>query len=332
MSNKVLKIVFLTLGFALFGWALVAVDIKSVLDLMVQLGWGFLLVLAIYSVVTWVDTISWRYAFKPDEAEKIGLFPLWKIRQIGESFNTITPFGTMGGEPVKAQLIKDHIGLSFKQGVASQVVARTTFLTALICFMVPGILFLLNSATADENFKTISVSLISTFTTAIFLFFLFQATGSLGKVMGFLARLIPPLRGSEFLDHMVELDQLMSGYYRRYPARLGLSIGYAVAGWIIGLGELYVTLYFLGVEVSLTDLWIMEAVSQLIRVCSFFIPLSIGAQEGGFILIFSSIGLTADIGLAVSFVRRVKELVWVGMGLALGGRAAMKPPATSQDE
>ncbi len=325
MPSKIIKVLFLLFGAGLFAWALVTVDLKSVLELMVKLGWGFLLVLAIYSVVTWVDTISWRMAFKPEEAEKISLFKLWKIRQIGESFNTITPFGTMGGEPVKAQLIKDMIGLTFKQGVASQVVARTTFLAALIGFMIPGILFLVDSDTALESFKTISVTLISIFSTAIFLFFLFQLTGSLGKVMRGLARLIPPLRGSDFLNHTVELDALMSSYYRRFPDRLGLSIVYAFVGWVVGLGELYVTLYFLGVEVSFTDLWIMEAVSQLIRVCSFFIPLSIGAQEGGFVLIFSSIGLTADVGLAVSFVRRVKELLWVGLGLLLGGGVAIKP-------
>ncbi len=329
MSKNLTKLLFLALGVGLFTWALSTVDIKSVLGLLTQLGWGLFWVLGIYSVVTWVDTISWKYAFKQKEAEALSIWSLWKIRQIGEAFNIITPFGTVGGEPVKAQLIKDQHGLTFKQGVASQVIARTTFLGALIAFMIPGIIILILSDTATGRFKVISSALLVVFTICIFLFFLFQARGSLGRVTGWLTRPFPSLKESDFLSQMKDLDDLMSSYYRDHADRLGKSILFALAGWIIGLGELYVTLYFLGAEVNFFDLWIMEAVSQLIRVCSFFIPLSLGAQEGGLILIFSSIGFTPDLGLAVSFVRRIKELLWVALGLLLGGGALFKstPPA-----
>ncbi|QPJ63117.1 MAG: flippase-like domain-containing protein [Candidatus Nitronauta litoralis] len=324
MPKILVKFLFLALGLGLFVWAILAVDIKSVLGLITQLGWGLFWVLAIYSIVTWVDTISWQYAFKPAEAEKLSLWNLWKIRQIGEAFNIITPFGTVGGEPLKAQLIKVQHGLTFKQGIASQVVARTTFLGALIGFMIPGIIILILSDTATGQFKIISSVLLVIFTICIFLFFLFQARGSLGRVTGWLTKPFPSLKGSDFLNQMKDLDELMSSYYQNHADRLGTSVLYALAGWIIGLGELYVTLYFLGADVQFFDLWIMEAVSQLIRVCSFFIPLSLGAQEGGLILIFSSIGFTADLGLAVSFVRRIKELLWVGLGLALGGGAIFR--------
>ena len=98
----------------------------------------------------------------------------------------------------------------------------------------------------------------------------------------------PSLAKKNILHQLNSLDSLMSGYYRRYPGRFVKSIGYALIGWMGGLGELYFTLYFLGHEVSFTDLWIIEALSQLVRVGSFFIPLSIGAQEGGLALIFVS--------------------------------------------
>ena len=67
------------------------------------------------------------------------------------------------------------------------------------------------------------------------------------------------------------------------------------------------------------------------RVGSFFIPLSIGAQEGGLALIFVSMGMTGDVGLAVSFVRRIKELVWVGFGLIMGWGMAFKPAKVQLD-
>jgi hypothetical protein len=64
---------------------------------------------------------------------------------------------------------------------------------------------------------------------------------------------------------------------------------------------------------------------QLVRAGSFFIPLSLGAQEGGLILIFTSLGMAGPMGLAVSFVRRIRELVWIALGLLLGWGTSFRP-------
>ncbi|MGV7220234.1 MAG: flippase-like domain-containing protein [Nitrospinales bacterium] len=329
--SKILKIIFILMGIGLFAWALYIVDMVKVGNLLLQMGFGFIIVLAIYGVVTWVDTIAWQYGFKPEETKSFKLWQLWRIRQIGEAFNTITPFGTVGGEPVKAQLLKEKHGLSFKQGLASQVVGRTTFLMALIFFLVPGTVLVFMSDFVSDSFKQISLWGLIIFSTMIILFFLFQVTGGLGKLTVWGARLFPKLESTNILKQLTVLDSFMSEYYRNHPMRFVKSVGYAFIGWLVGLGEMYVTLYFLGHEVSFFDLWIIEALSQLVRVGSFFIPLSIGAQEGGLILIFSSMGMTADMGLAVSFVRRIKELVWVGMGLVMAWAMAFKPARSSGD-
>ena len=128
-----------------------------------------------------------------------------------------------------------------------------------------------------------------------------------------------------FLGKLELLDQGISSYYKNDILRATLSISYAFIGWVIGLAELYVTLYFLGYNLSLTDLWLIEAMAQLIRNASFFIPLSIGAQEGGLLLIFTALGMPGTLGITVSFVRRIKELLWVCFGLALGWGTAFHP-------
>ena len=84
-------------------------------------------------------------------------------------------------------------------------------------------------------------------------------------------------------------------------------------------------LFFLGVPVGFKELWIIEALLQLVRAGSFFIPLSLGAQEGGLIVIFISMGMAGPLGLAVSFVRRIRELVWIALGLLLGWGTNFKP-------
>lgn len=322
---KFLKIAFLLAGLGFFIWSLKFVDVTQVLKMLSDVGFGFVLIMLIFALVTYIDTIAWRYTFHPEQACQLKLLPLWRIRQIGESYNVITPLGTVGGEPVKAQLLKDHYQFTFKQGLASLVLSRTTFLTALIIFFIPGIYFILSSDVVTGEFKTISIVGMVVFTTLIFLFFLFQVTGMLGVITSLVGRLFPKHKEHSFLNHLQVLNTLMSAYYKEFQGRIVLSIFYALVGWVVGLAELYFALYYLGYDPSFQELWIIEALIQLVRVGSFYIPMSLGAQEGGLILIFAAMGLTPDLGLAVSFVRRIKEMVWVSAGLLLGWTLAFKP-------
>ena len=193
---RLLKPLFLILGVFLFIWAVRKVDVSQVGDLISEMGLGLFIIILAYGLVAWFDALSWKYAFKPEEAKAIHPFTIWRIRTIGEMFNVITPLGTMGGEPVKAHLLKAQYGLTYKQGVASQVVARTTLTVSLILFMIPGIIFLFMDQSISETFKNSSLTGLITFSVLIFLFLLFQITGALSWVSHNSTDSFPPrLRG-----------------------------------------------------------------------------------------------------------------------------------------
>jgi putative membrane protein len=322
---KYLKLIFLLFGCLLLGWAVSSVNLLAVANLLIKLGYGFIIVLILYGVVTWVDTIAWKNNFKREETRQFSLWSLWCIRQIGEAYNTITPLGTLGGEPIKAQLLKEKHGLSLKQGMASQVIARTTFLIGLILFFIPGIFFILQSDLISEKIKMTCLFSMAILSILIFLFLIFQITGTLGKLARWSSQRPFGKKMDIFLDKLEVLDHAISSYYKQDIRRAIISVSYAFIGWVIGMAELYVTLYFLGYNLSLTDLWLIEALAQLIRNASFFIPLSIGAQEGGLLLIFTALGMPGTLGITVSFVRRIKELLWVCLGLAIGWSISFNP-------
>jgi glycosyltransferase 2 family protein len=172
------------------------------------------------------------------------------------------------------------------------------------------------------------------FSFLIFLFFIFQVTGTLG---GNLLMVCPEKKSDRlevFLTKLVHLDQLFSLYYRSYPKRIFVSIFLALLGWILGLVEVYLIFYFLDFSTSFTDIWMIEPMAQLVRVGSFFIPLSIGAMEGGMILIFSELGYPGSLGLATSLIGRVKQNTWVALGLILGWFMTFKTkyPSNWNDE
>ena len=68
------------LGCGLLIWAINSVDTEKALDLILDLGFGFFAVLLIYSLITWLDTLSWKNDFPPYIATNFSNKQLWIIR------------------------------------------------------------------------------------------------------------------------------------------------------------------------------------------------------------------------------------------------------------
>jgi len=322
--KKLINLILFIIGCGFLVWTINSVDIEKTFELLIHIKFGFLALLLLYTLITWLDNLSWKYNFPSDIAKSFTNKNLWVVRLIGDAYNTITPLGTMGGEPIKAYLLKENYGISLKQTFSSLVINRTTFLTALILFCIPGIFFILNSTDIPRGFKNTSLLGLISFTIIIFLFFIFQITGALGKICKWL---IPKTRKPtfrSFLENLIQLSKLFSIYYRSSPKRIFISIFYALWGWILGIGEVYLILFFLGFSPPIRDIWIIESMAQLVRAGSFFIPFSIGVLEGGFVIIFSSLGYSSSLGLAVSILSRIKQLTWVAFGLSTGSVMSFK--------
>ena len=87
--------------------------------------------------------------------------------------------------------------------------------------------------------------------------------------------------------------------------------------WLLGAVESYLILKFLGIEASLATATVIEAFGTGVRFATFLVPASFGVQEGGFAVTFVALGPSAANGIAFGLVRRLRELVWIAIGLAL---------------
>ena len=56
-----------------------------------------------------------------------------------------------------------------------------------------------------------------------------------------------------------------------------------------------------------------------------FLPMQLGVQEGGFVLSIAALGLSAALGIFVSIICRVREIIWIFIGMML-----MKLPEKNQ--
>jgi putative membrane protein len=91
--------------------------------------------------------------------------------------------------------------------------------------------------------------------------------------------------------------------------RVALSVGWHILAWIAGAGEAWVALHLLGVPLDFPNVLALESIIFAIRSIAFVIPGALGVQEGGYMLIGTVLGLPTETALALSLMKRGRELI-----------------------
>jgi putative membrane protein len=303
------------LGLSLLGLILWRVGFGPVLAALQPIGWGVVVLIVAYLPVWILDTLGWRFAF-PADSPRVPLLRLLRIRLSGEAFNVLMPTLDVGGEAVKTLLLRRE-GVPTVQALASVVVAKTSLAVAEVFFLLAGMGVAMQTFALPVALQRgVGLSLLVG-GAGVVTFLLLQRRGLFGSVAALSRRLGLARRfWREQAAAVAALDETLRAYYAR-PGRGALSVAFHLLGWLAGVLEVVLILRFLDLPVTAASALALEAGHQLFRAAAFFIPAKLGAQEGGSLIVFSALGFPAAVGVAVSLLRRVRELAWVALGLLL---------------
>ncbi|HTI57345.1 MAG TPA: lysylphosphatidylglycerol synthase domain-containing protein, partial [Verrucomicrobiae bacterium] len=132
---RIVKLVLLVLGVAAIAVSVHRIGWAPVVEALERLTWWQLVLVCLpYAVITAVDTLGWRFAFPRDPAPFRRLFG---ARLAGEALNLVTAVGSVGGEAVKAWLIRRDV--AYAESVPSVVIAKTTLTIAQALFLLIGV-------------------------------------------------------------------------------------------------------------------------------------------------------------------------------------------------
>jgi glycosyltransferase 2 family protein len=306
---RALKLVLLVLGIAAIVYAIHRIGWAPILEALARLTWWQLALLCLpYAVITAVDTLGWRYAFPRDPAPFLRLVG---ARLAGEALNLVTALGSMGGEAVKAWLIGRDV--TYEASVPSVVIAKTTLTIAQALFLLIGVALAWSLLTTDSRVISAMVWLLVVEIAAVAGFVGVQVVGIVGRA----GRLLQWFGVVQRQDYAQRLDAALRDYYRRDWRRLSLSTGFHLAGWLLGAVEAYLILFFLAIPADLVTATVIEALGAGVRFAAFLVPASLGAFESANAAAFEAMGLGAGAGLAFSFVRRARQVAWIGIGLVV---------------
>ncbi|MBK17850.1 MAG: hypothetical protein CMM52_03295 [Rhodospirillaceae bacterium] len=313
---RFLKVAFLLIGVSLLVAIVINTDLRGAIELIAKMSWGIGIILGLFFVAFLGDVLAWQLTLR-SSVGVVWFCRLWLVRMIGEAFNYTLPAGGMGGEPVKAVLLKRYFRIDYDAAIASLILIKTVNLIALIAFLSVGFGLMHLSAAVDPSLRSIAGIGLLILVFAITAFFAVQRFGlisafatSLNKSKGW-----PWVENAAAKISDVEIH--FKDFYGRSGAKFLGSLFVAFAVWCIGVAEIYATLHLLGFPVSMSQAWVIEAAAQLIRSGTFFIPASIGAQEGIFVIMCGIFTGSPTSGLAAALVRRIREIVWVSAGFLL---------------
>jgi putative membrane protein len=270
-------------------------------------GWGLVLVAAFHLLPLALDAGAIVVLF--DRADVRGsmraaLFARWA----GESANSLLPAGQIGGPLVMARHLMQS-GARLTDAAAVITVSTTMQAAAQILFAVCG-LGLFAAYTAHETLLGLHTPVLiatAVLAGAIVVFYWAQRRGLFGKLLRIAAKAFSARDWSASTAHADAIDAAVRALYRK-RRKVAASFALSFVGWLVGTFEVWLALRYLGHPVSWLDALLLESVGQAIRGAAFAIPGSLGAQEGGYLLLAPLVGLTPETGLALSLAKRAREL------------------------
>jgi len=313
-------------GTALAVFLTVHYGLAQILQAVGQVGWGgFILVCVTGMGVEMGLGAAWYVLMSP---YRVPWHVLLFARQLRDSVSDVLPFTHVGGMVIGARAVVLG-GTSVRIAFAGMVVDVTTELVGQAVFVVAGLAIGIGQLRAHAATAPYAPGLIvsaALLVAAAVAFVVLQRHGT---------RLAARIAGRFFrgaVVHTKAFSLALDDFYRR-PARIVLSSAVHLTAWIASGLWIWLLLHLMGAPADMASAIAIESLAGLLRSAAAFVPASVGVQEAGYALLMPVFGMTPDIGLAVSLLKRARDLA-VGVPVlllwqAMEGRRAFSPLETS---
>jgi putative membrane protein len=319
-------------GLALVGWLFSSYGTGRIFAVLERAGAsGALIVLAFHVPQMICSALGWQSIAASGDVQcggrpRLGTYLL--LRWIREAVNNLLPLAQIGGEFVVARLLQRR-GVRLAQAVAGTIADLLLEMATQVLFTVLGI-FLLVSLTGHSEVAEIA-------TRALWVAALIVAGAFVALWLGLatvIERAVLGMGRSFGWPVTAGIDGLhvaLTGAFSA-PGRVTWAALWHLLSWLSGGVEVCLILHFFGTDVGIGPGLVIESLGQALKAVGFAVPGAIGVQEGGYVVVCRLLGIPAETALALSLMKRVREVVLGLPGLILWHRTESRTaiePATS---
>ena len=235
----------------------------------------------------------------------IGLVHASMYRLASFGFSYFTPGPQFGGEPVQVLLAEKRHGVPRELAIASVGLDRLFDAVLNVAFLAATAVVIAEDGVEDGGALVLAMFLIVPLGYLLAL--------GLGK---------RPLSLVFRRDLVLKSEDQAGRFCRERPIHLVLAIVASFASWAMLLVEYWVLAFFLGVTLSASQLLIGLAAARIAYLLLF--PAGLGVLEAGQVTAVRAMGFPAALGMSLSLVIRVRDVVVASVGLWWGMRMLTK--------
>jgi uncharacterized membrane protein YbhN (UPF0104 family) len=253
---------------------------------------------------------------------------LFRVRLAADAIGFFTVRG-IAGDPLKLLLLYDRV----KPEVTTAAVALERLAFAVVAILVAGLISyfavtrLSMPGAWDTTFRVLSVASIATI--GLLILVVRRRTGDyLGRLVTVLDRLTRrELEASRIVRFVLDVEDVLLDLLRGDRRRLAILTVLPIVCYGLMALEVWLVLWAIGSPIGLTETLAIETFARLGSVASAAIPGNIGALEASNAAPVGMLGLAG--GGALAIFRRIRALLWAGLGLLLYPRINSQGPTTN---
>ncbi|HLG89186.1 MAG TPA: lysylphosphatidylglycerol synthase domain-containing protein [Alphaproteobacteria bacterium] len=282
---------------AALGLGLIAhYGIATVHGLIRRSGFGLVAIVALHCLQLGLTAFGWKSLLSRHPGLSSAF--LFLVRWVREGVSTVLPLTPVGGVVVGVRLLCRR-GIRMAAASAATVVDLSLELASQIVFAMLGLMGLMHLVAPSAASIPILAGLFGLTAMAA----AFAASQWLG-----LARVAERMAGRLGMTGRVEglHDAIIDAY--RAPGALMICALLHLMAWLAGTFEVWLAMHFLGGNIGLGESFVIESLGQMLKTASFAIPAALGIQEGGYVLICGIFGVGPDLALALSLMKRLREI------------------------
>lgn len=277
-------------------------------------GWGLAFTISLEAFARLANTAGWRLTII-NYPSQLSFGELFVARVSGEAIDYVTPSAQLGGQFVMAMMVRAKLAMA--AGLATVVIASLAEALGQIGFITGGLLIGLPLEAGIHHLLFPAVAGLAVAVGLAAGFFAVQMKQPFSQLWRLAVRLeVPQIADPEINAAAADADARLIEFYEHHRRRLYAACCCYLFAWSLGPLEIMIYLRLLHQPATWTVAVLVEALGLLVERATFLIPAKLVSQEGGKALILSMLGYPADVGFAIGLIRRIKEMVWVGFGLA----------------
>jgi putative membrane protein len=294
------------LGLVLLVAVVVRADLGGIVHAVTAAGWPIFWLIPYRLLFFALYALGWALLLRPyDPRRQLSLGYLTWAATVREGIDRLLPAASVGGAVAGVRFLRWR-GVDLSAATASVVVEVLLTLAALAGFTLSGLLLLAGLRATGAPLHQLAALVIAALVLPIGL----AVALRFGSVFARIEAAVSGLTGVRSLSlGAAALDRDVRAILRRSGALI-LSGSLQLLAFGSGVAEVWFALYLFGHPLSLVQSTVMESLTQAARHVAFLVPGALGVQEVSLVFLGNLFGVSAELALAVSLIKRMRELAW----------------------